>query len=57
MDGPGRAKQRTFGFVGLQGYEKLPQQAVFRLFVWNDLIKQHVRTHRRVEAARNEGET
>ena len=42
MDGPGRAKQRTFGFVGLQGYEKLPQQAVFRLFVWNDLIKQYL---------------
>ena len=29
MDGPGRAKRRTFGCVGLRGFEQLPQQAVF----------------------------
>ena len=36
MDGPGRAKRRTFGFVGLRGFEQLPQQAVIvRSFIEN----------------------
>jgi hypothetical protein len=29
MDGPGRGKRRTFGFVGLRECEQLPQRAVF----------------------------
>ena len=37
MDDPGRAKRRTFGCVGLRGFEQLPRPAAFvRSFVENE---------------------
>ena len=45
MDGPGRARPHTFGFVELQGCEKLPQRAMFVYYFERPSVERSIYSH------------